>query len=217
MRGAAGAHGSQLERQTDPERSSASVGILAWHPSPRAGDTRRGILALLLRDCNLCGNWNRGTGTWGLEPVGLEPNSVCSAPGLYTLRERGSPVPSRALNSPLSVVKCRGGWSCELQALASVLLQVVQEGTIRNIREQSGRSRANPEQSGTMLARLREGVELATALRSKDVSTRLNARATLVSSSSDSVSPTAIATIQQLIRPKLYRKRTTWQARVLLP
>jgi hypothetical protein len=55
----------------------------------------------------------------------------------------------------------------------------------------------NPEQSGTMLARLREGVELATALRSKDVSTRLNARATLVSSSSDSVSPTAIATIQQ--------------------
>lgn len=112
VKGAAGAHAAATERRRI-RSVFFSAGILAWHPSPRAGDTRRGILALLLRDCNLCGKWNSGTGTWGLEPMGLEPNSVCSAPGLYTLRERGSPVPSRALNSPLSVVKCRGGWNCE--------------------------------------------------------------------------------------------------------
>ena len=177
--------------------------------------------------------------------MGLEPNSVCSAPGLYTLRERGSPVPSRALNSPLLVVKCRGGWSCEGQALASVLLEVVQKGAIRNSRELSGPSRTianiredleppigdirrdreysrtfeniangsrtiakianNPEHSGTMLARLREGVELATALRTQRRLNPSQARVPLFCRFSVSVSQPAFATIQQLIRPTALR------------
>ena len=69
--------------------SASTAGILAWHPSPRAGDTRRGILALLLRDCNLCGKWNLGLepGVWNRWDWNPTPFALHRG---FTLLERGA-------------------------------------------------------------------------------------------------------------------------------
>lgn len=119
VRGAAGARdcSNGEEEALQGEASTASVGILAWHPSPRAGDTRRGILASLLRDCNLGGSWNRWDGNLGSGTAGTGTQlSLLYTGALHSQRE-GQPcsLPGPQFTMRV-VVKCRGGLSCEGQA-----------------------------------------------------------------------------------------------------
>ncbi len=110
------AHGKAIWKSPREATGGTAVGISAWHPSPRAGDTRRGILASLLRDCNLGGHWNHrdgdiGTGTTG---TGTQLRLLCTG-ALHSQRERAALFPPGP-SIHLSVVKCRGGWSCEGRA-----------------------------------------------------------------------------------------------------